>query len=513
MKQLDRQAAEEYGIPSLLLMETAGQKTFARIASHFGPLNKKPVLIVAGEGNNGGDGLVLARALYQEGFSPTVFLVSGSRALKEDARIQVDIYKKIGGEIIDGEYRFDALPALLAQSHLIADAIFGTGLSRPVEGKILEAVQLINRSGKPVIALDIPSGVSADSGWVLGDAVKAEITVTYGLPKKGHFLFPGASLRGKLFVEDIGIPETLVEQKHFKTELMDIPFLVKLFPKARRQESHKGTFGHLLVIAGSRGKRGAGALCCKAALRSGAGLVTWALPQQLDLPDPFVPEAMTLPLPQTPEGTPALAAEKMILSFSKDKDGVAIGPGLSTQPETGELIKRLLVQLDAPIILDADGLNLLAGDPGFFKKVRAPLLLTPHPGELARLLGTDVKTVLKERLTLVAETAEQFGCSILLKGAYSLIANPDREVWINPTGNPGMATAGTGDVLTGIIAGLCVQGLAVLDAARIGAYLHGLSGDLAAGEKGEQGLIAGDLIEKIPEGMQLLAKGRTKNDF
>lgn len=508
MQRLDQLTIQEYGIPALLLMENAGQKTFSRLNSLFGSLKDKSILIFAGAGNNGGDGLVLGRHLLQTGSNPAVYLVSGDLSLKKEAKVNYDIFKKIGGRIFDGKGSPSALDSLIQNSDILVDAIFGTGLNRPMEVKILETIQKINASGKKVVALDIPSGVSADTGALWGGAVKADLTSTYGLPKKGHFLFPGASFRGKLYVEEIGIPSTLIEKESFKTEILERPFIQKIFPRKRPQDSHKGIFGHLLVIAGSRGKRGAGALCCKAALRSGAGLVTWALPERLDIPDSFIPEAMTLPLPETAEGTLSLAAEKPLLSFAKNKNAVAIGPGLSTHPETRELIKRLLPQITCPIILDADGITLLTEEKGLLKKIRVPVLMTPHPGEFGKFLGLDARAVQKERVALLSETASQYGCTILLKGAYSLIADPNHSVWINPTGNPGMATAGTGDVLTGMIAGFCAQGIPFPEAAQIGVYLHGLSGDLALEEKGEISLMASDMIEKIPLAVQHLTTGK-----
>ncbi|MHB8481230.1 MAG: NAD(P)H-hydrate dehydratase [Nitrospiria bacterium] len=504
MQRLEQLTIQEYGIPALLLMENASQKTFFRLKALFGPLKNKPILIVAGEGNNGGDGLALGRHLFQAGYNPAVYLVSKDLSLKNEAKVNHDIFKKIGGRIFYGSDKQDVLDSLIQDSDILVDAIFGTGLNRSVEGRILDIIQKINASRKKVVALDISSGVSADSGALLGGAVNAHVTLTYGVPKRGHFLFPGASFRGQLYVEEIGIPAALIEKESLKTELLDTPFIQKIFPKKRPQNSHKGTFGHLLVIAGSRGKRGAGALCCKAALRSGAGLVTWALPDHLNLPDAFVPEVMTLPLPETAEGTLSLASEKALLSCAKKKDAVAIGPGLSTHPETWELIKRLLPQLDCPVILDADAVTLLAEEKDLLKRVHGPVLMTPHPGEFAKFLGIETTAVQQERAFLVSETASQYGCTIVLKGAYSLIADRNRSIWINPTGNPGMATAGTGDVLTGIIAGFCAQGHQIPEAAQIGVFLHGLSGDLALEEKGEISLIASDIIEKIPSAIQHL---------
>ncbi len=506
MEWLDRETSVKQEISPLVLMENAGQKSFLRLASLFGPLKGKSVLIVAGEGNNGGDGLVLARCLLQEGAFPSVFFVA-EPPTKKEAKINYEIFDKMGGRIVQGEKGWEELPALLQKNELIVDAVFGTGLSRPIGERVAGVIQKINQSGKKVVALDIPSGISADTGKVLGEAVRANVTITYGLPKIGHFLFPGASCRGELFVEEIGIPSSLIQQAGIKTDLLEASLIKEILPKKRKKESHKGTFGHLLVLAGSRGKRGAGALCCKAALRSGAGLVTWGLPEGLNSPDPFIPEVMTLPLPETREGAIGLKAEEAILSSIVNKDGIAIGPGLGTDPETRALLKKILPQLTIPIVLDADGINLITEEKELLKKLKGPVLLTPHPGEFGRFLGIDSEAVQNERLPLITQAAKAYRSYFLLKGAYSLIAAPDESVWINPTGNPGMATAGTGDVLTGMIAALAVQGIPLLKAAQAGVYLHGLAGDMAVEEKGEIGMIATDLIEKIPDAIKQIRKG------
>lgn len=509
MEWLDRETSLKQKISPLVLMENAGEKSFLRLVSLFGPLKGKSILIVAGGGNNGGDGLVLARYLFQEGSFPTVFFVAEPPAKKE-AKMNYEIFDKLGGRILKGEKGFSELPALLQKSDLIVDAIYGTGLSRPITGRDAEVIQKLNQSGKTVIALDIPSGISADTGKRLGEAVQAQVTLAYGLPKKGHFLFPGADCRGELFVEEIGIPSSLIHQAGIKTELLEGSYIREIFPIKRKKESHKGNFGHLLVLAGSRGKRGAGALCCKAALRSGAGLVTWGLPESLDSPDAFIPEVMTLPLPETIDGTISLKAEDEILAAVRQKDGLAIGPGLGGHPETRALLKRILPQLTLPIIIDADGINLIAEEKDLLKKLNGPILLTPHPGELGRFLGIDSEAVQNDRIALVVEAAKNYRVYFLLKGAYTLIAAPDETVSINPTGNPGMATAGTGDVLTGMIAALAVQGIPLLMAAQAGVYLHGLAGDLAAGDKGEVGMISSDLIEKIPDAIQQVRKGQSR---
>lgn len=505
MDWIDREASSKHNISPLILMENAGQMSSRRITSLFGPLKKKFILIIAGEGNNGGDGLVLARSLLQDGACPVVFFVTNPPT-KNEAKINCDIYKKMGGTIYLGNKEPDQLASLLQKSDLVIDAIFGTGLNRPVMGQIVEMIQTINASRKSIVSLDIPSGISADSGKILGAAIKAKATITFALPKKGHYLFPGAAYRGELFIEEIGIPSYLVQQAGIKTELMDESLIREIAPDPRHQDSHKGNFGHLFVLAGSRGKRGAGALCCKAALRAGAGLVTWGLPEGLNYPDSYIPEVMTLPLPETSDGCLNLEAEDAILKALSNKGAIAIGPGLGTHPDTKALLMKILPKISVPVILDADGINLIAEENTILSTMTQPILLTPHPGEFGRILGITAISVQNDRLLLATETAKRLECYILLKGAYSVVAAPDGSAWINPTGNPGMAKAGTGDALTGVIGGLTVQGIPLLKATQFGAYVHGMAGDLANIDKGEIGMVASDLIEKLPYAIKLLKK-------
>jgi NAD(P)H-hydrate epimerase len=505
MERLDLASREKKDISPLVLMENAGQKSFIRLRSVFEPLVKRTVLVVAGEGNNGGDGSVLARCLLQEGIQTFLYL-AGKRPGKFEARTNFEIYRKMGGPIYDGETGSEAIGHLIAKSDIIIDAIFGTGLSRPVSHSVGETIRAINNSEKPVVSLDIPSGVSADNGRILGEAVRSAFTFTYGLPKLGHFLYPGSEYCGKLFVEDIGIPRELVEQADIRTELLEAETVRGLLP-ARRKNAHKGNFGHLMILAGSRGKRGAGALSCKGALRSGAGLVTWALPEELDRPDPFIPEVMTFPLPQKKSGALDSAGVTRLLAALENKDAFAIGPGLGTQPETRKFLKSILPKVKVPVILDADALNLLAGEERLFKSLKNPVLLTPHPGEMGRLCSVDATTIQGDRIRYALNAAKGYGGLVLLKGANTLIVEPNESVWINPTGNPGMATAGTGDVLTGMIGALVAQGHSLLNGALAGAFLHGLAGDLACEDKGETGMIATDLIEKIPDAYRKITLG------
>lgn len=509
MRKLDLRASRECGIPSLTLMENAGARTRARLIDQYGPANQLKVLVAAGNGNNGGDGLVTARLLLNDGVSVSVYLASGEEELKEDAVVNLKKFRETGGTVLSGaKDKGRLLEKLAGDSNLIVDALFGTGLSRPITGEMARIIRVINGSGKKTASLDIPSGVSSDSGEILGEAVRADCTITYAYPKWGHFLFPGAELTGRLFIEEIGIPESLAKEAGLNAELIDLPYARGVFPPLRKRDSHKGTFGHLLVIAGSRGYRGAGALCCRAALRSGAGLVTWAMPESLNGPEGYVPEAMTLPLPETGEGSLSLRAESEILAFSARVDAAIIGPGLSTRPETSALVRKLIAGLQCPLVVDADGMSALSEEPDVLKKASGPVLVTPHPGEMGRLLGLDVPSVVKKRKDLPLQTAKRFGCGVLLKGAYTILGFPDGSVFINSTGNPGMATAGSGDVLSGILGAFLAQKQPFKEAACAGVFLHGLAGDLARREKGEMGLIAGDLVEKIPHGILTIRPDR-----
>lgn len=505
MQVLDRKAIEEHGIPSLRLMENAGLRVFEEIKRFYDRIKGKAVTIVAGKGNNGGDGFVVAKHLKKAGAAVAVYLLANENEISPDAKASLAAYKKIRGKFYPkSSYDFKRLQTCLEESDLVVDAIFGTGLSSPVKGLAKEAIEAINTSSKPVVSIDIPSGVNADTGEVMGTAVTAELTVTLGLPKLGFFLYPGAEHVGLLKIVDIGITKVLVDRLQVRIELLTGDQMVDLLPR-RPSNAHKGSFGHTAVIAGSVGKTGAAVMASLSALRVGAGMVTLALPESLEATLPKRPwEIMTLPLPETVDHTIGLSAEKAIMRFLEGKAAVAIGPGLSTHVETQELVRNLIKQNEIPTVLDADGLNAFAGKAALLSKSRAPLILTPHPGEMSRLSGLSTEKIQKDRLGVARQFSQEHRVHLVLKGAKTVIAEPSGFLSINPTGNPGMATAGTGDVLTGIIAGLLAQGLSPAAAAKLGVYLHGLSGDIVAAQRGSVGLIAGDLIEQIPAAIRTL---------
>jgi NAD(P)H-hydrate epimerase len=499
MQELDRRTIDEFHIPAGTLMENAGRRVVEEIERSWGPVKEKAVVIAAGKGNNGGDGLVVARLLKERSARVSVFLLTSPDALSADARTQLERFHKISGRVsVLKEETLSDLERELSQSDWVVDALFGTGLSSPVEGLAARVIGALNASGKPVAAVDLPSGIHTDTGRVMGIAVKAAVTVTFALPKRGLLLYPGSDYTGRLTIADIGIPQALVRQIPADVEWIT-PDEIADSLKRRPMSAHKGRFGHVLVIAGSAGKGGAAVMASLSAFRVGAGLVTLALPSGLEgtLPDRPL-EIMTLPLPQTADRSLGKAALEPLITFAKDKTVAAIGPGLSTHPETAEVVHGLITQLAIPMVIDADGLNNLVGHLDLLKQARAPIVLTPHPGEMARLIGATTAEVQADRLGIAADFVQRHPVTLVLKGARTIIASRSGVLTINSTGNPGMATAGTGDVLTGMIAGLIAQGHTPDTAACLGVYLHGLAGDMAAAEVGAVGLLAGDLIHRIP---------------
>lgn len=505
IRRIDKRAIEEYGIPGLILMENAGLQVFLNILERYGPLDQKKVAVIAGKGNNGGDGFVVARHLYNRNIEVEVFLIGGSSDIKGDAKTNLDILKKIGIPFYENVTSND-LSIPLRDADIIVDAIFGTGLSSEIKNPYLDAINSINSSRKPVVSIDVPSGVNSDTGEILGVAVKADLTVTFVLPKRGLLVFPGAEYTGVLKIADIGIPKRAIEEENIMVNLLTEEEIRALLPE-RRPDSYKTSFGHLLVIAGSVGKTGAAAMTSLSALRVGAGLVTLAIPKSLnDILELKLTEVMTLPLPETNELTISVSAQDILNEVLPRMTVIALGPGLSTHSETSKLVRDLVRKYEAPMVIDADGVNALINHLDVLKERKAPLILTPHPGEMARLIGKTSKDVQKDRIGIAQGFSKENNVFLVLKGARTIISDPDGNIFINPTGNPGMATAGTGDVLTGMISGLIAQGMEPLTATKTGVYLHGLAGDLTAEEFGEMGMIAGDIIEKIPEAIRFLKR-------
>jgi NAD(P)H-hydrate epimerase len=397
----------------------------------------------------------------------------------------------------------DQVRPLLASSDILIDALLGTGLSSAVTGTYREAIELINSAGKPVIAVDIPSGLHADTGAILGQAIRATLTITCGLPKLGLYINAGIDQAGVVRIVDIGIPHAYVDAVESRTVLLTSDSAFQSLP-IRAPSAHKGVFGHVGIIAGSVGKTGAAALAARAALRIGAGLVTVATPSSVnDVLESKLLEAMTMPLPETKARTLARSGLDRVVAFIQARSAIAVGPGLSTHPETVELVQSLMKHLDRPSVLDADALNALAGRASLLTECKTPPILTPHPGEMARLeVDATAQTVNADRIGTARRFARERGVFVALKGARTVIARPDGLVAICPTGNPGMATAGTGDALTGMIVGLLAQKVPAWEAVCAATYFHGLAGDLAAQHFGQSGMLAGDLIAQIPYALQ-----------
>lgn len=506
MREIDRKAIQEYGIPGLVLMENAGLAVCRVIEELLNGLEGKTVLLICGKGNNGGDGFVAARQLYNRGARVRLLLAAPAETLDGDARVNYDIWTKMGRRVyrLQDRNALQVLQLALMQADIVVDALFGTGFHGVVKDKMKRLIETVNESGRMVVAVDVPSGVEADTGAVRGTAVRADHTVTFGLPKLGLVLEPGADYAGRLHVADISIPDEASAQ--IRRSLIT-PRLVREWLVRRPRGAHKGDFGHVLVIGGSRGMIGAACLTAQAALYSGAGLVTLAVPRSLqDVAAPLVPEAMTAGLAETVDGTISQHARDHIAELLKKATVLALGPGLSTHPETVEMVRQVLSDLDVPCVLDADGLNALAASgTGQMLPLASgsPLVLTPHPGEMARLLGGTVGQVTEDRIGTVEQAAGIWGCTVVLKGRPTVVVG-DGHTYLNTTGNPGMATGGSGDVLTGVTAALLAQGCAPTGAAAAAVHIHGLAGDLAAAEKGETGLVAGDITHYLPQAFKAL---------
>lgn len=501
MREIDRIAIEEWGIPGVVLMERAGLQVFRVMKETYRDLKGKLVIIFAGKGNNGGDGLVLARHLAIYGTKIKIVLLASRDKLSGDAKINFDIVSKMGLEIneLTSIPAFDKVRKEIYKGDLLVDAIFGTGLTSVAEGIYAEAIKLINESKIHVVSIDIPSGLSADDGLVLGKCIQADLTVTFALPKRGHLLYPGVDYVGKLEVVDIGILPEVIAREEIKTNLITREEVASLF-SAREAEGHKGTYGHVVVVAGSVGRTGAAVLTSMAALRMGAGLTTLIIPKSLNsIMEIKLTEVMTKPVAEAEEGAIGLLAEEEIYEFSKDKRVIAIGPGLSTHHQTTQIVRTLVEKMEIPMVIDADGVNALAIDIECLDRKKVPIVITPHPGEMANLLGIPIHEVQQNRLHIVQKVAKKHDIYVVLKGARTIISDPKGNIYINLTGNPGMATAGTGDVLTGMIASLIAQGFEIIEAVKVAVYLHGVTGDMVAEKKGQMSLIAGDLLEDLPK--------------
>jgi NAD(P)H-hydrate epimerase len=501
MKAIDSRAINEYGIPGIVLMENAGIRCVEVIEEILGDTAGKNIVILAGPGNNGGDGLVIARHLFNAKAQVFVFTLAAPEVFPPDSRCNYEIFKNMGGQFcqLHSEADLDNLMIRLLTSDLIVDALYGNGFKGSLNEYESRLVSIVNWCNKPVVAVDIPSGVEADTGLVHGTAIKASHTVSFALPKIGQVLEPGKDYTGTLSVADISIPGSLLEDEGLKTNLITAEMVGPLI-KLRPAESHKGTFGHALIIGGSTGLTGAVVMAAYAALRCGAGLVTAALPESLaPIVDGIMTEVMTAPLPEAGEAVIGLEAMAVVEDLMGTVSVGAIGPGMSDHSEAAAVLRHILQRSGIPLVIDADGLNALAGNTDVFKGRQIPLVLTPHPGEMARLTGRSVAEIQADRLESARHYAMEWGATLVLKGNKTVVADPAGNIYVNIIGNPGMATAGSGDVLCGIITGLIAQGLKATEAAIAGVYLHSRCGDWVAEHKGQRGLVAGDLIAALPD--------------
>lgn len=511
MKSIDEKAITRYGIPGMVLMENAGRGVVKVIEDCFDLSSHPKVAVVCGTGNNGGDGMVVCRHLLSRGGLPKCFLLGRKEKVKGDAKTNLDILEKTGFKVVEMENSITPeFIEWLQQSGLVVDAIFGTGFQGKLEGFVAEVVEKINSSNIPVVSIDCPSGINVDSGRVEGLCINARVTVTMCLPKVGLFLYPGRSSVGELWVADIGIPDPIIREEKIPMSLIESDDVV--LPH-RDPAGYKTTFGWVAVISGSAGMTGAGAMASSASLRCGAGMVTLCLPESLNLAlEAKLTEVMTYPLPETEAKTLSVDALESMKPILQKADVIAIGPGLSTHPETQSLVRSVLEKVDLPMVVDADGLNALCGRIELLRDRISSTIITPHPGEMARLTGMKISEIMEDKPRVASDFAVKNGVVTILKGAPTVVASPDGHIFINSTGNSGLATAGSGDVLTGMIAGMLSQGLEPVEAAKTGVYLHGLAGDIMADRYTQYGVMATDLLGAIPEAIKLIL-GREKRAF
>ena len=500
MHSMDQAAIEKYGIEDKLLMENAGHAVYFVILGHFGKVKGRRFVVFAGPGNNGGDALVVSRKLYSNDADVKIYLMSDPARYSGAARMNYEIASRLGipMERFKGD---DAMVRLAVENaDAVIDGILGTGLSRNVAGKYADAIRIINESAKLVFSVDIPSGIKGDTGEVMGIAVKADYTVTFGLPKIGNVLYPGYGHCGKLYVTHISFPPENYERDDvniFTNDPIPIP--------PRREDGHKGTFGDVLFIAGARKYFGAPFFSAMAFLKAGGGYARLATAKSVV---PFIGvegrEIVFHPLEETEDGTISYTAREEIMKIVADVDMVVLGPGASLNERTQKLMLDLIPRIEKPLIVDGDGLTALSANPEVLKDRKAPTILTPHPGEMSRLTGLSVGEIKRDPIGVARDFASKYSATVILKGAHTVIAMKDGKAYINMSGNSGMATAGSGDVLTGTIAAMYGLGLGVEEAARMGVFVHGFAGDLAAECVGEDGMTARTILDFLPEAMKAI---------
>lgn len=504
MKKIDTWSMRSLGIPGPVLMENAGRGCVNVLEQYFDLENLK-VLIICGKGNNGGDGFVIARHLQNRGAIVKIILPGKGKELKGDALInyrlvkksKIDIYETVTINTIKKIFStFDPV--------VLVDALFGTGFKGAPKSIYYKLIEMMNNSDTFIFSVDIPSGINGDNGQFEKTCIIADATATMCLPKRGNYLYPGRAFCGDIFTVDTGVPYNLIDEGY--PRVIDFEDLYRLMP-FRPPDGNKGTFGQILIIAGARGFSGAAAMAATSALKVGAGLVRLAAPEGIiDALESKLLEVVKVPLPQTAAETISTEALNILVPLLEKTDVVVIGPGITTHPDTARFLFKFIPWVRVPLIIDADALNIIAQNIKFFKKIRAPFVLTPHPGELSKLTKFTPQKINEERIDLASKLSKDFKGVLVLKGAPTVIASPQGEIYINPTGNSGLASAGSGDVLVGMISGLCAQQLSPLDASVAGVFLHGLCAELAMDETNEYSLVAGDLIDYIPRAINYIVR-------
>ena len=505
MRSIDEEAIGTLGIPGSVLMENAARSVVSVVYSF---INGISCAVVCGKGNNGGDGLAIARNLYNLGYDVEVILAADPSKLSGETKANFEILSRLPVPIhvITSEERLVEVYSILKGRDFVVDAVFGTGLSKPVSGFYETLIEIVNREADFIVSVDVPSGLPSDSGEIIGKHITADVTVTFGYPKVCHVMPPASNHVGELFVADISIPEDIAFLDGFKRYLLTVDHVAFTFP-FRDIMSHKYTFGHLAVVGGSKGKTGAPSMTALASLRTGCGLSTAFVPDSLNsIFETKLTEVMTFPIEDSGKGYFGLETmDKLIDSLNSEKiTAVAIGPGLGVNDEVMNVVSSVIKNVEKPLVIDADGLNCLTSDVEVLKTLEKDVVITPHIGEFSRLTGIGKDEILKDPFKFASDFAMEFNVTVVLKSGRTVIATPDGEVFVNVLGNPGMATAGTGDVLTGIIGGLLAMGIDSKDASKLGVFIHAISGDISSEKKSEEAVIATDLIENLPEAIKLL---------
>jgi hydroxyethylthiazole kinase-like uncharacterized protein yjeF len=511
MREADRRTIEDVGIPSLVLMENAGRQVVAAMESFFPDLSERNVAVVCGKGNNGGDGFVVARTLQQRGIDVSVFVVGQVADIKGDARINIEILGRLGITVVEigDEGQWDLHFSEISDHDLIVDALFGTGLKAALSGIYETIIADINGSGIPVVSIDVPSGLSADTHDLLGDCIDATITVTLGAPKLPLILPPAEEKSGEVVIADIGIPAGIIDALEGPRVELLTREVIRALITPRAADVHKGDFGRVVIVAGSRGKTGAAVLAAQGALKSGAGLVTIASPKSvIPVIAAHMPDYMTEGLEETVDGTVHFAAAEYVLGLKAD--AIVVGPGLGRGEGVSTFVRELLESSETPLVLDADALNAFGDEPSaLVGRDGRDVIITPHPGEMSRLVGCTIDDVQADRLGIARDFATTHKLYVVLKGYRTIIATPEGKIFVNPTGSPGMATGGTGDVLAGMLAAWLAQLLDAEAACRLSVYLHGAAGELADADQGEVSMTASDLVHHISDAvLELTARRR-----